>query len=371
MLNRGNKIHPHAPACRISAGRKDFDARVKTEDVIIFTERFSAMVNAGLSIISSLRALGKQTEDKNLKEIISTIRMDLEGGLTLSDALGKHPQVFSNLYINLVKAGETGGIMDKVLQRMAEYLNKELQLRRRIKLAFSYPVIVLCAAILVVGFLVIFIVPVFIKAYSKMGMDLPLPTIILFGISKFIGSYWWAIAAILVLVVFGYRTVRSQDKFKIMMDRFKLNLPVFGSLNSKIVVSRFIRTFGLLVASGVPIMQSLSTVRGASGNKIMEQIIDNTKEEVSRGKTVTDTLSLEEIIPPMVIQMVSAGEQSGTMDIMLAKTADFLDRDVDNTIQRVVTRLEPLLTVFLAIIVGFIALAIYLPIFDLVTMITK
>ena len=361
MSNRANKINPP----------KDFGVRVKTEDVIIFTERFSAMVNAGLSIISSLRALGQQTENKELKEVISAIRLDLEGGGMLSDALGKHPKVFSNLYINLVKAGEVGGIMDKVLQRMAEYLNKELQLRRRIKLAFSYPVIVLCAATFVVSFLVIFIVPVFIKAYSRMGMELPLPTIILFGISKFIGSYWWAIAGILFLIIFGYRILRTQNKSKIMMDRFKLNFPMFSSLTRKVVVSRFIRTFGLLVASGVPITQSLSTVREASGNKIMEAIIDNVTEEVSRGKTITDTISHEEIIPPMVVQMVSAGEQSGTMDVMLAKTADFLERDVDNTIQRLVTRLEPLLTVFLAIIVGFIALAIYLPIFDLITSISR
>lgn len=343
----------------------------RTDDIIIFTERFSAMINAGLPIVRSLSALSQQTEDQTLKKIIYSIRLDLEGGETLSDALKKHPKVFSNLYINLVKAGETGGIMAEVLQKMAEYLNKEQQLRQGIRRAFAYPVIVLCAAALVVSFLVIFIVPVFMKAYSKMGLNLPIPTIALSRISIFIGHYWWLILGVIILAIWGYKQVQKIDKARLIIDGFKLDIPIFGNLTRKVSVSRFVRTFGLLVASGVPIVQSLSTVRETSGNMVMSGIIDRVREAINRGKTITEPLSLERIIPPMIVQMVSAGEETGTIDVMLAKSSDFLDRDVDNTIQKLVIRLEPMLTVFLAIIVGFIALAIYLPIFDLVTMIAK
>ncbi|MFQ5951838.1 MAG: type II secretion system F family protein [Candidatus Omnitrophota bacterium] len=345
--------------------------RVSTDDIVVFTERFSSMISAGLPIIRCLSTLGKQTENQTLKRIIYKLSLDLEGGEKLSDALAKHPRVFSNFYVNMVRAGEAGGLLDEVLQRIVEYLHKENILRQNIRKAFTYPIIVLCAAAVVVGFLVIFIVPIFANVYSKMGVPLPGPTTVLLAMSGFVGGYWWAILIVLGLAVFGYKSAYVTDEGRSVIDRLKLNLPIFGPLNRKIAISRFVRTFGSLVASGVVITEALSVVREITGNKVIANIIDNLQESVREGKRIADQVSEEELFPPMIAQMIAAGEEAGVLDTMLNKSSDILDRDVDYTVGRLVAYLEPLLTVLLAVVVGFIALAIYLPMFDIITGMTK
>lgn len=345
--------------------------RINIDDIVLFSERLSAMINAGLTIIKCLNTIGKQTENQALRRIIYKICLDLEGGEKFSDSLAKHPHVFSTFYVNMVRTGEVGGLLDEVLQRIAEYLYKEQALRRNIRKAFAYPIIVLCAAFIVVSFLVVFIVPVFADVYGKMGIALPIPTVILMTMSEIVGHYWLAIVITLGLMISGYRGAYTLGKGRLIIDRFKLNFPIFGTLNRKIAISRFVRTFGSLVGSGVVIMDALSVVREITGNKVMRNIIENLQKNVREGKKIAELLSEEDLFPPMVTQMVAAGEEAGALDKMLEKTADFLDRDIDYTVGKLVTRLEPLLTVFLAIVVGFIALAIYLPMFDIIGGIAK
>lgn len=345
--------------------------KVSIDDIVVFTERFSAMISAGLPIIRCLDTLAEQTENPALKKVIREICLDIEGGETLSGSLTRHPRVFSNFYVNMVKAGEAGGFLDEVLQKVAEYLDKEQTLRRNIKKAFAYPIIVLCAAAIVVSFLVIFIVPIFAKVYTKMGIALPIPTILLVQVSRIVAHYWWAILAAIGLAIFGYRGVYATKKGRLTIDRFKLDFPVFGALNRKVAISRFIRTFGSLFASGVAIMEALSVVKEITGNKVIAGVIDDVQNSVMQGRKIAEPLSEEKLFPPMVVQMVAAGEEAGAMDVMLKRSADFLDRDIDYTVDKLVARLEPLLTVFLAVIVGFIAMAIYLPMFDLIAGVAK
>ena len=345
--------------------------RVSTEDIVIFTERFSSMINAGIPIIRCLETIGKQVENPALRRVVYKLSLDLEGGERLSDALAKHPKVFSNFYVNMVKAGEEGGILDEVLQRIVEYLHKEDVLRRNIKKAFTYPIIVLSVTAVVVSFLVIFIVPVFANVYSKMRISLPIPTVILLNLSKLVTSWWWAILGAMVLAIFGYKSFCSTDKGRLALDRLKLRLPIFGPLNCKIAVSRFVRTFGSLVTSGIVITEALNVVREIAGNKVITNIVDNIQSGVREGKRIVDSISEEPLFPPIIAQMIGAGEEAGILDTMLNKSSDILDRDVDYTVGKLVAYLEPLLTVFLALVVGFIALAIYLPMFDLMTSVGK
>jgi len=340
---------------------------IKTEEIVVFSERLSVMINAGLPIVRCLRTIGKQTENPELKKVIYRMCVDIEGGLGLSEAMQKHSKVFSDYYINLMKAGESGGILDEVLERLAEYLNKEQELKRKIKQAFSYPVIVLLVSMVVVGFLVMFIVPVFADMYRKMGRSLPVPTVVLVNISKFTGAYWWAVLAGLAAAYAGFIRLYAMEKGRYFIDNIKLKLPIFGMLNRKIAISRFIRTFGSLFSSGVAVTKALGVVRKITGNSVVSGIIDKLQTDVREGKNISDQLSRESVFPPMVVQMIASGEEAGVLDIMLKKSADFLDKDIDFSVDRIVGKLEPVLTIILAVIVGFIALAIYLPMFDLMT----
>jgi type IV pilus assembly protein PilC len=345
--------------------------RISTEDIVIFTERFSSMINAGIPIIKSLETIGKQVENPALKRIVYKVSLDLEGGEKLSDALAKHPRIFSNFYVNMIKAGEAGGILDEVMKKIVEYLGKEDILRRNIKKAFAYPIIVLCVSAVIVSFLVMFIVPIFAKVYSKMGITLPMPTTILMWVSRVAGHYWWAALAAIVLAIFGYRRACATDKGRLTIDKFKLNLPILGALNRDIAISRFIRTFGSLVSSGIVITEALSIVREITGNKVITDAIDSIQSGVREGRRITDSISEELLFPPMITQMIAVGEEAGILDTMLQKSSDILDRDVDYAVGKLVAYLEPMLTLLLAFIVGFIALAIYLPMFDLITSMSK
>ncbi len=345
--------------------------RITINEIVVFTERLSAMINAGLPVIRCLHTMRNQTDNPALQRIVYGICLDLEGGLKFSDALAKHPKVFSKFYVNLVRAGETGGILDEVLERIATHLSKDQALRRDIKKAFAYPIIVLSSSILVIGFLTVFIVPIFADVYKKMGITLPVPTVMLVSISAIVGKYWWMLLVLAGIIAVAIKKAYSIDSGGIVIDRVKLELPVFGSLNKQVAVSRILRTLSSLVSSGISLIEALSTVKDLSGNRIVSRLMDNLKEGIKEGEKIADTLEKENFFPPMVIQMISAGEESGSLDVMLSKSADFLDKDIDYAVANLVTKLEPILTTFLAVIVGFIAMAIYLPMFDVMTGLNK
>ncbi|MFH1836902.1 MAG: type II secretion system F family protein [Candidatus Omnitrophota bacterium] len=345
--------------------------KVPLDIIMVFTERLSSMINAGLPIIRCLYTMREQEENAELKKIIYGICLDLEGGLSFSEALAKCPHVFSDFYVDLVRAGETGGMLDEVLERIAVYLSKQQYIKREVKKAFAYPVIVLFAAVLIVGFLTIFIVPVFADVYRKMGVTLPIPTIILVSISKIVGKYWWALLIFVFSAAAFLKYMYKRRGVRKMIDFVKLNAPIFGTLNRQISVTRIVRTLAALTTSGIPIMAGLDVVKNISGNIIIADLMDDIKEGVRQGNKITDILKGSDLFPPMVVQMISAGEEAGTLENMLNKSADLLDRDINYTMSKLVTKLEPILTTFLAAIIGFIAMAIYLPMFDVITGISK
>ncbi|MFH1411845.1 MAG: type II secretion system F family protein [Candidatus Omnitrophota bacterium] len=345
--------------------------RIQIEEVVVFTERLSSMINAGLPIIRCLYTIMEQEENPELKTVIRGVCLDLEGGSQFSEALSKYPEVFSDFYVSLVNAGEVGGILDEVLERIAAHLSKQQYIVREIRKAFAYPVIVLSAAALIVVFLMIFIVPVFAEIYRKMRVSLPLPTLVLVGISNAAVRYWWIAAASMPLIAVLIRYTKKMDNVRRVIDRIKLDMPIFGTLNRQIAVSHVIRTLAALTSSGIPVMRSLDVVKDLSGNIIVADLMDHIKSGVSSGEKITDTMKGSDLFPPMVTQMISAGEESGALEVMLNKSADFLDRDINYTISKLITRLEPLLTTVLALVIGFIAMAIYLPMFDVITGITK
>jgi len=348
-----------------------FGSRIKIEDLMIFTERLSVMISAGLPLTRSLQAISNQIENDNLKKVLNTIRFDLESGGTFSGALANHPQIFSTLYVNLVKAGEEGGIIDVVLQRISDYLNKNYNLSYNIKKAFSYPAIVLFVAGIVVSFLMVFIVPVFSKSYALMNLTLPIPTILLINISNFIKKFWVIIILLLFLLFLLFQIGKKSKPIKNIFDLCALKTPVLGRLVIKIEVSRFIRTLGMLIASGVGLIEALEVSKEVIDNSLIIKVVSDIQKEVKDGGNLTYSLSKEKIFEPMVVQMIASGEESGTLDKMLKKTADFLERELEMMLQKLVIRLEPILTFSLALIVGFIALAIYLPMFDLISAINK
>ncbi len=353
---------------RVFGGNAD---KVNIDDIVIFTEWLSAMINSGLPLIQSLRTISRQAENPTVKKVIGMICLDIEGGHSFSGALEKYPAVFSNFYINLVKAGEASGMLGEALLNVAEYLSKEQTIQRTVRRSFAYPLIVLGASIIVVGFLTVFIVPIFAGVYEKMRISLPLPTIALLAISHGATRYWFPAVISVVLAAYGYKKAYSSDKGRYYIDRFKLGAPIFGPLIRKIAVSRFIRTFASLVASGISIMEALRVVREIAGNRVITDLIDSAQRNIAEGKKITESLGNTDLFPPMVIQMFSAGEESSRLGETLKKASDFLERDIDYSLGKMVSRIEPALTFGLALVIGFIALAIYLPMFDVIASMTK
>jgi len=348
-----------------------FASKVHVEDVVMFSERLSVMVSEGLPLIKSLKTMSNQTENAALKKVIKSILLELEGGRTFSSALAKHPSVFSKLYVSLIKAGEVGGMIDTVLQRISEYLTKDYLLRRDVKKAFTYPLIVLCVSVVVVAFLIIFIVPIFEKTYSSMRLTLPILTLILIQISSIAKRFWWIGALGIFASLFACKTADFSRKVKLFVDSITLKLPLVGIIVRDVEISRFLRTLGLLVESGVTITQSLAIAKEVMRNRRIVRIIDRVEQNVAQGSTISAPLSKEKMISPMILQMIAAGEESSTLDTMLRKTADFLDRETAFRVEKTVARLEPLMTFGLALVVGFIALAVYLPMFELVATMSK
>ena len=342
-------------------GRK----KVKQRSIAIFTRQLATMIDAGLPLVQSLEILATQQENKTFKQILREIREDVEGGATFAGALKKHPSTFNELYTNLVVAGEEGGILDNILTRLANYIEKAEALRKKAKSALIYPGVIMTVAVGVVIILMVFVIPVFESMFRQAGQTLPLPTLIVVSISKLIRRYCIIFIPLAILGVIALRRYHRTENGRTVIDGLLLKLPIFGPLFQKISVARFSRTLGTLVSSGVPILDGLSIVSKTSGNKTIETAILNARASIREGETIAEPLNRSGIFPPMVIQMISVGESTGALDSMLAKIADFYEEEVDVAVANLTSLLEPFLMVFLGVVIGSVVIAMYLPIFQM------
>lgn len=341
---------------------------VKETDLVLCTRQLSTMVEAGISLVQALTALYEQCDPKrqrSLREVISDVTSRVQGGETFHESIAKHPRVFDRLFVSMVKAGEHGGMLAEILNRLAGFLEASARLRKKIKSAMTYPTVVICIAMAITTFLIVKVVPIFGEIFADFGADLPAPTQFLINVSAFMRTQWYFLIAILGGGFFGIRTFLRTDAGRQGWDKWKLKLPVFGPLLHKICMSRFARTFAQLIRSGVPILEVLDIVAGASGNHVVETSIKGVGEDVEKGDNLSVALSKKPIFPPMMLRMVSAGEQTGKIDTMLEKMADFWDEEVEAMLDALTSLIEPMLIVFLGVIVGGIVIAMFLPIFKL------
>jgi type IV pilus assembly protein PilC len=346
-----------------------FKKKVKLKDITVFSRQFATMINSGLSLIKALAVLAEQTQNPTLSEIILQVKKDIESGQSLSEALAKHPKAFSRLYISMVKAGETGGVLDVVLIKVAEYYEKEIALKSKIKSAMTYPTVMAVVATLIVFAMLTFVVPVFVKMFDQLGGELPLPTKILLSISGGIRRFWYLMIVLAIGSRYGFKYFKNTDFGRLKLDQLKLRLPVFGQLNSKLSLARFTRTFGALIASGVPILQALDIVADTANNVIVSDAVRGSRSSIKEGETIAKPLSESPIFPPMVVHMVSVGEETGALDSMLIKIADFYDEEVSAMVEALTSLIEPLMIVFMGLVVGGILIALYLPMFKMITLI--
>ena len=342
--------------------------KVNEQALTVFSRQFATMINAGLAMVRCLDILSEQTEDKKLQQTLIQVRRDVEGGSTLSNALAKHPTVFSTLYISMVKAGEMGGVLDEVLERLAGFMEKDFALKKKVKSALTYPVVILVMALGIVFFLVTYILPTFVTLFEGMNLELPLPTRILIETTKAVRNPMILFPLIALLVVAGVFINRyiNTPLGKKQYDLLKLNIPVFGLLNKKVAISRFCRTLGTLLSSGVPIMQALEIVGKASGNEIIAWTVGKIRESIREGESIASPLGASGMFPPMVTQMVAVGEETGNLDAMLAKISDFYDTEVEYLLSSLTSMLEPIMIVGMGTIVGFIVVSVFLPLYELI-----
>ncbi len=347
-----------------------FRKRVKIKDLTIFSRQFATMVNAGLPLLQSLDILSNQTESEALRATLRKVRTDVEVGLPLSQALSKHPAVFNRLYSDLVRAGETGGALDVILLRLAAYLEKMEALRRKVKGAMAYPTTVLIIALLITVGLITFGIPVFAKLYEGFGAQLPGPTRFLMFLSAVMQRYMLVIIALVVVMIILLKRWRSTESGAMKVDAFLLDLPVFGPLIRKTAIARFTRTFGILLSSGVPVLEAMEVVAQTAGNKVIERATMKARVSIKEGATISAPLERMDVFPPMVTQMIAVGEETGELSDMLVKVADFYEDEVDAAVDGLTAMIEPLLMVFLGVVIGFIVIAMYLPLFNLPQMIS-
>ncbi|MBI4690970.1 MAG: type II secretion system F family protein [Nitrospirae bacterium] len=344
--------------------------KVKDKDIVIFTRQFSTMIDAGLPLVQALDILSTQVENKGLAKVLAQIKEDVEAGSTYADSLKKHPKVFSELYANMVAAGEAGGILDTILNRLAAYIEKSMKLKKKVKGAMTYPIVVSTVAIGAITVIMVFVVPIFSKMFASLGGTLPLPTKMIIDLSNFLAGIGGIMSAGAIAgTIFGIKQFRQTEKGMHITDKILLRLPIFGMLLNKMSVAKFTRTLGTLVSSGVPILDGLEITAKTSGNKVIEFAIMEVRKSVTGGKTLAEPLSKAKVFPPMVTHMISVGESTGALDSMLSKIADFYDDEVDAAVGNLTAMMEPLLMVFLGGSVGFIVIAMYLPIFKLITLI--
>ncbi|MSR03238.1 MAG: type II secretion system F family protein [Gemmatimonadetes bacterium] len=339
---------------------------VGTRDLVIFTRQFATMINAGLPLVQSLTILAAQTENKALKDIVKQVVYDVGAGNTLADAFRKHPKAFPDLYVNMVAAGEAGGILDTILLRLATFLEKSDALIRKVKGAMVYPAVIISVAVIAIAVLLIFVIPTFESMFASVNMELPLPTKVVIGASKILTGWWWAIlGGAGAIGFFGRQYYMTPDGRK-MIDGAMLKAPVLGDLLRKSAVSRFTRTLGTLISSGVSILDGLEITAKTAGNRVIHDAVMQSRASIAGGETIAGPLEASKVFPPMVISMIAVGEQTGGLDEMLSKIADFYDAEVDVAVSALLSLMEPIMIVVLGVVVGGMVVAMYLPIFDMV-----
>ncbi len=339
--------------------------KVTNKDIVIFTRQFSTMIDAGLPLVQGLNILAEQADNVTFRRVLKQITKDVEGGSTLAEAMKKHPKVFDDLFVNLIAAGEVGGILDTILQRLATFIEKAAELKSKIKGAMIYPIVVMSIAFICIAVILIFVIPVFQDMFSSFGQALPMPTQVVVALSDILKSKIHFIIGAIIAFVIIFKQYRNSKSGRKVTDNLFLKMPIFGDLLKKTAVARFTRTLGTMMASGVPILDSLEIVAKTAGNVIIEEIIYEVRGSIAEGQTIAEPLSENNIFPGMVIQMISVGEATGALDTMLEKIADFYDKEVDAAVEALTSMLEPLLLLFLGGSLGGIAIAMYLPIFSM------
>jgi type IV pilus assembly protein PilC len=342
-----------------------FGGGIKEKDIVIFTRQLATMIDAGLPLVQCLDILSRQSLNKQFAATIGKIKTDVESGDTFADALRKHPKVFTDFFTNMVEAGEAGGILDTILARLAVYMEKARALKGRVKSAMIYPAAIISIAILVIVFLMIFVIPVFAEMFESFGGTLPAPTRLIMQLSDFTRAYIFYFVPAVVVGIYGFKRFYRTDKGKLLVDSFMLKMPVVGPLIQKVAVAKFTRTLGTLVSSGVPIIDGLQITARTAGNKVVENAVLAIIGSIKEGQTIAEPLSKQNIFPPMVVQMIEVGENSGALDMMLNKIADFYDEEVDTAVAGLTSLMEPALMVFLGTTIGFVVVAMYLPIFKM------
>ena len=343
--------------------------KVGTRDLALFTRQFATMINAGLPLMQCLDIQVQQVEKPGFKKILRDVMDEVEGGATLAEALRKHAKTFSPLYVNMVEAGETGGALDVILDRLATYLEKAMALMRKIRGALIYPVMIIAVAVIAVAVILVVVIPVFAGLFSEFGAELPLPTQIVIGLSNILKKFFFLIVAAFIGTIIGIRDFYKTPKGRATLDTLILRVPILGDLIKKASIARFSRTLSTLLSSGVPILDAMETTAKTAGNYVVEKAILSSRTSISEGETISGPLSKEKVFPPMVVQMISIGEATGGLDDMLSKIADFYDAEVDTAVENLTAALEPIIMIFLGAIIGGIVISMYLPIFKIATLI--
>jgi len=345
--------------------------KVTEKDLVVFVRQFATLINAGLPLVQSLEILRDQQENKTFKSILKEVKADVEGGATFSDAIKKHPKVFDHLFVHMVAAGEAGGILDIILNRLASYIEKLAKLKKKVRGALTYPAIVVTIAVCVIAVILIYVIPVFTGLFLDAGVKLPALTQFVINLSDFSKRYFYWVILGIILLVFLIRRIRKNPRGRLLLDRLVLRAPVFGMLIRKVAVARFSRTLGTLLSSGVPILDALNIVANTAGNAVIEEAIRESRSAIAEGRPVAEPLEDTKVFPPMVTRMIAVGEATGALDSMLEKIADFYDDEVDATVEALTSLLEPLLMIFLGVTIGGILVAMYMPIFQLADVVSR
>ena len=346
--------------------KKKKGGKIKTKDVVIFTRQFSTMINSGLPLVQALDILSKQSENPALQEVTRQVVYDVESGHTVADALRRHPKAFSDLYVNMVAAGEAGGILDTILMRLAGFLEKNDALIGKVKSAMIYPIVIMSVALIAIVVLLIFVIPVFENMFASVNLSLPLPTRVVIELSRIVKGYWWAFLVGGWALQYSLKRYYKTPQGQLRIDKLLLNMPVLGDMLRKSAVSRFTRTLGTLISSGVSILDGLEITAKTAGNRVIHDAIMDSRASIAGGDTISAPLQKSNVFPPMVISMIAVGEQTGGLDEMLTKIADFYDTEVDTAVGGLLSLMEPVMIVFLGVIVGGMVVAMYLPIFDMI-----
>ena len=345
--------------------------RVTEKELVVFVRQFATLINAGLPLVQSLEILRDQQDNKTFSGVLKDVKRDVEGGATFSDAIKKHPRVFDYLFLHMIAAGEAGGILDVILNRLATYIEKIAKLKKKVKGALTYPAIVVTIAVSVIAVILIYVIPVFTGLFKDAGVKLPALTLFVINLSDFTKRFFFWMILGVILLVFLLRKIRKQPRGRLATDRLLLRAPVFGLLIRKVAIARFSRTLGTLLSSGVPILDAMNIVANTAGNAVLENAIREARTAIAEGRSVADPLQETKVFPPMVTKMIAVGEATGALDSMLEKIADFYDDEVDTTVEALTSLLEPLLIVFLGVTIGGILVAMYMPIFQLADVVSR